>query len=384
MVQLEVADVFRQFAPSYLEAFGEGMLPSHRRAIGDIMACRTPDMGGHVFQCGGCGETFYAYHGCRNRSCPACHTKQTRHWLEARNAELLPCPYYHVTITVPSQLRAPIRANQRDCYSLLMKAAAAAVLELCADKRHMGAVPALLSVLHTWSAAMDYHPHVHLLVSGGGVTQDGNAWCEAKHPFLIPVRALSKLVCGKFMALLKKARPDLAATIATEAWKRKWVTWCKLWGKGETAVLEYLARYVHRIAITNGRIVAMDEETVTFRYKDRKAEKMCLRKVKGHEFMRRFLQHVLPKGFHKVRYCGLWHSSRRKQRQNLRITMLLQQASKRPPVKPAGLNALILTPGPEAGDSPSHPPCPHCGGDDTMWIGTVSKGQNAIRSRASP
>ena len=357
------------------------MLPSHRRAIEDIAACRTGAMGGHVFQCGGCGKTFYAYHGCRNRSCPACHTGQTRQWLAARRAEVLPCPYYHVTITVPRQLRAALRSNQRDCYSLLMKASAAAVLELCADKRYMGAVPAVLSVLHTWTAAMDYHPHVHLLVSGGGIAADGKSWCETGPSFLIPVRALSRLVRGKFMAMLKKARPDLEGQIAAEAYKREWVAWCKPWGKGETAVLEYLARYVHRIAITNGRILAIDGNTVTFRHKDRKAEAMRVSTVSGHEFMRRFLQHVLPKGLHKVRYAGLWHSSRRAQRQDLRATMLLQQARKTfPPESPAPTHPS----GQAAASGTPNPPCPHCGSLDTICLGTVRKAHNAKRTRASP
>jgi Putative transposase/Transposase zinc-binding domain len=383
MAQLEVADVFRQFGPSYLEAFGEGMLPSHRRAIEDIVACRTEAMGGHVFQCGGCGKTFYACHGCRNRSCPACHTAQTRRWLETRSDEILPCTYYHLCITLPSELRAAFRSNQRDCYSLFMKASSQAVLELCADKRHMGAVPALMSVLHTWSAPMNYHPHVHLLVSGGGIGLDNTSWRESKAGFLIPLRALSRLVCGKFMAMLKKARPDLEAQIAAKAWKRAWYTWGRAWGKGETAVLEYLARYVHRIAITNGRILAMDGETVSFRYKDRKANKMRLCKVSGHEFMRRYLQHMLPKGFHKVRYCGLWHSSRRAQRQDLRHTMLLEQAQQAPPqlLVPA---ALTHAPGQDtAGDTPN-PPCPHCGSRDTTCVATLRKAHNAKRTRASP
>lgn len=381
MAQLEVADVFRQFGPSYLEAFGEGMLPSHRRAIEDIVACRTEAMGGHVFQCGGCGKTFYAYHGCRNRSCPACHSGQSRQWLEARCAEVLPCPYYHVCITVPSQLRTAFRSNQRDCYSLLMKASSEAVLELCADKRYLGAVPAVMSVLHTWSATMDYHPHVHLLVSGGGIGLDGKSWRETNGSFLIPVRALSRLVRGKFMAMLKKVRPDVEAQMAAEAWKHEWVAWCKPWGKGETAVLEYLARYVHRIAITNGRILAMDGETVTFRYKDSKAATMRPRTVSGHEFMRRFLQHVLPKGLHKVRYCGLWHSSRRAQRQNLRHTMLLEHAQKTPPPSSP---ALTHGPGQDAAGDTANPPCPHCGSLDTRCVGAVGKRHNAKRTRASP
>ena len=384
MAQLEVADVFRQFGPSYLEAFGERMLPSHRRAIRDIVACRTQVMGGHVFQCDGCGETFYAYHGCRNRSCPACHTGQTRRWLKARSAEILPCHYHHVCITVPSELRAAFRSNQRDCYSLLMKASAQAVLELCADKRHMGAVPALMSVLHTWSAAMDYHPHVHLLVSGGGIGLDGKSWRESKSTFLIPVRALSQLVRGKFMAMLKKARPDIEAQIAAEAWKHEWVAWCKAWGKGQTAVLEYLGRYVHRIAITNGRILAMDNETVTFQYKARKAGEMRIRRLSGHEFMHRFLQHVLPKGLHKVRYCGLWHASRRGQRQDLCHTMLLEEAQKAPPMQSPATASLPHAPGQEATAETPNPPCPHCGSLATRCVGTTGNRHNAKQTRASP
>lgn len=204
MAQLEVADVFRQFAPDYIETFGEDMLPSHHRAIVDIMACRTKDRGGQVHLCRDCGKHFFAYHGCRNRACPACHTQQTLQWLQKRQDELLPCNYYHVCITVPSALRKIFRANQKDCYALLMKASSEAVIELCADKRYMGAMPAVLSALHTWTAAMDYHPHVHLLVSGGGISANKTHWCEAKRKFLIPVRALSRLLRGKFMAMLKK------------------------------------------------------------------------------------------------------------------------------------------------------------------------------------
>ena len=340
-------------------------------------------MGGHLLQCGGCGQTFYAYHGCRNRSCPACHTGQTRQWLEARSAEILPCSYYHLCITVPSPLRAAFRAHQRDCYALLMKASALAVLELCADKRHMGAVPALMSMLHTWTAAMDYHPHVHLLVSGAGIGLDGTSRRETNGSFLIPVRALSRLVRGKFMAMLKKARPDLEAQLAAQAWKSDWVAWCKPWGKGQTAVLEYLARYVHRIAITNGRILAMDGQTVTFRHKDRKTRTLRLRKVSGHEFMRRFLQHVLPKGFHKVRYCGLWHSSRRAQRQDLRNTMLLEQAQQTSSQLPGPI-ALTYAPEQDTLASTTNPPCPHCGNLDTRYLAAVPNRHNAQRTRASP
>jgi hypothetical protein len=394
MASVEVADVFRQFWPSYIEAFGDRLLPSHRRAIEDILACRTAAMGGHVYRCDGCGKHLHVYHGCRNRSCPACHTHQTRTWLDARTVELLPCPYYHVTVTVPAQLRDLLRGHQIDGCRLLMKAAADAVLTLCADKRYMGATPAILAVLHTWTAAMDYHPHAHLLVSGGGIGPDGGAtqgvalkrtsgshatWREAKHLFLVPVRALSKLVRGKFHDALKKARPDLEAQLPAEVWSREWVAWCKPWGQGETAVLDYLARYVHRIAITNGRILAMDDRTVTFRYKDRKRQQWRTCTLTGHEFMRRFLQHVLPKGFHKIRYYGLWHPALRPQRENARRALLLKQPQ---PV----IDTHIQHP-PRAETTSDDTPsvtCPYCGCHQAKHLGPLPHDPATHAARASP
>ena len=377
--QIEVADVFRRFGPSYFEAFGDRLLPSHRRAIEDITACRTAAMGGHAYACADCGERFHVYHGCRNRSCPACHTHQTRLWLDARCAELLPCPYYHVTVTAPAQLRDALRSNQSDGYRILMKAAAGAVMALCADRRHMGAAPAILAVLHTWTADMDYHPHVHLLVSGGGVGADGVSWREAKHPFLAPVRALSRLVRGKFHDGLKKERPDLEAQLPAKVWNRDWVAWCKPWGQGETAVLDYLARYVHRIAITNRRILAMDGRTVTFRYKDRKNAQWRTCTFTGHEFMRRFLQHVLPRGFHKVRYYGLWHCGKRPRRENARRTLLLKRPQ--PDVEAPGADS------PAAQTAPDDVPrvtCPRCGGHNTRHLGPLTHGPAQHAARASP
>ena len=379
MASLEVADVFRRFGPSYLEAFGERLLPSHRRAIEDITTCRTALRGGHAYRCEDCGKTFYVYHGCRNRSCPACHTHQTQQWLDARTVELLPCPYYHVTVTVPEQLREVLRSNQCEGYGLLMKAAAQALLALCRDRRYMGATPAILAVLHTWTAAMDYHPHVHLLVSGGGIGADGATWREAKHPFLVPVGALSRLVRGKFHDALKNARPDLEAQLPADVWTREWVAWCKPWGHGETPVLDYLARYVHRIAITNRRILAMDERTVTFRYKDRKQGLWRTCTLTGHEFMRRFLQHVLPKGLHKVRYYGLWHPAQRPQRENARRSLLLAQAQ--PAAKPRSAD----TPTTEAGsDDPTRVTCPYCGSHHATYLGPLPPGPAPHAARASP
>ena len=387
MENIEVADVFRQFGPSYIEAFGERMLPSHRRAISDITACRTEAMGGHLYQCEDCGERFHVYHGCRNRSCPACHTRQSEQWLEARTAQLLPCPYYHVTVTVPKELRAMFRANQKDAYGMLMKAAAQTVMTLCRDKRYMGAVPAILAVLHTWTVKMGYHPHIHLLVSGGGIAENATAWCEAKHPYLIPVRAASPILRAKFRALMEKRQPGLCAQQPKAAWTKKWNVWCKHTGQGSTAVLDYLARYVHRIAITNARIVAMDQSTVTFRYKERKKARWRTCTLTGHQFMRQFLQHVLPKGFHKVRYYGLWNPKKRALLHNACIALKLTQDTAK---GSAASMDTALAQTPEAATQTTEttgdaaPICPHCKSAKTRHIRPVKPRRPITHTRASP
>lgn len=376
MASFEVADVFRQFAPAYLDAFGERLLPSHRRAIEDIQACRTPALGGHVYRCADCDTYFHVYHACRNRACPACHTRQTGRWFEARQRELLPCSYYHVVVTVPKGLRDLLRANQKTGYGVLMKASAEAVKRLCQDPRYMRATPAILAVLHTWTAAMDYHPHVHLLISAGGIGRDGTSWHEARHRFLVPVRALSRLVRRLFREALP---PELETEVPREVWGVDWVVWCKPWGEGETGVLDYLARYVHRIAITNRRILAVDEHTVTFRYKDRKAGRWRTRTIPGIEFMRRFLQHVLPKGFHKVRFYGLWHCARRAQRQSIRTMLLLS----RPAVKTDG----TPRPAPSAFTARNPAPstmCPRCRSERVEHLGPLLRQAPKAAPRASP
>ncbi len=387
MNNIEVADVFRQFGASYIDAFGERMLPSHHRAISDITACRTQAMGGHLYQCEDCGERFHVYHGCRNRSCPACHKRQTEEWLEARTAQLLPCPYYHVTVTVPRELRAMFRANRKEAYGMLMKAAAQTVMALCRDKRYMGAAPAILAVLHTWTAKMGYHPHVHLLVSGGGIAEDGTAWCEAKHPYLIPVRAASPILRAKFRELMEKRQPGLCAQQPRAAWTKKWNVWCKHTGQGKTAVLDYLARYVHRIAITNARIVAMDDSTVTFRYKERKKDRWRSRTLSGHQFMRQFLQHVLPKGFHKVRYYGLWNPKKRAFPHNACIALqLVPDISKESAASMDTVLAQppkVVTQATEATDD-AVPICPHCKSVKTRYIRPVEPQRPITHTRASP
>ena len=320
---ISVTDVFRRFADDYLSAHGAVLLPSHRRAIADILTCRTEALGGHRWRCDHCSAEVYSYHSCKNRSCPTCHRDQTERWLAARKAELLPCPYFHITVTVPAELRDMLRTNQRDGYAALMQATAEAVVELAHDRRYTGGTVGVLAVLHTWTQQLVYHPHVHCLVTGGGVSDDGRSWCPARPHYLVPTAALANLVRGKMVALLKKRRPDLVVPEAM--WRKPWVVHCTAWGNGADAVLQYLARYVFRIAITSSRIVSLDDSGVTIRHRERASGRWLRTRLSGHEFMRRFLQHVLPKGLHKVRYYGLWHPSRREQAARARLLLLLQQ-----------------------------------------------------------
>jgi hypothetical protein len=327
---IEIADVFRRFGPDYKNKFGAAMLPSHERVITDIINCRTKNLGGHLFRCDGCHKEIFSYRSCKNRHCPKCHSEQTNRWLEQRQEELLPVPYFHITITVPEELREVFRKNQKDCYAILMKAAAKAIIKLARDKKYVGGTVGVLAVLHTWTQQLIYHPHVHCLVTGGGISDDGQEWSPAvRDDFLVHYKALARLVRGKFMADMKKKRPDLQ--LPKSVWNQDWVVHCKPWGIGETAVLEYLARYAFRIAITNSRIIALDDHTVTFRYKHRKSNLWRNCQLPGEEFMRRFLQHVLPSGFHKVRYYGLWHHSKRKEVKQIRLLLALKQ-----PIQPEG------------------------------------------------
>src|ERR1017187_851326 len=263
---IEVADVFRRFAADYLSAHGASMLLSHRRAIEDILNCRTAALGGQVWRCEQCDTEMFSWHSCGNRSCPKCHTAQTREWLERRRAEMLPVPYFHITITVPEELREVLRANQRDGYGVLMRAGAAAIIELARDPRYVGGTVGVLAVLHTWTQQLSLHPHVHCLVSGGGISEDASTWHPARRNFLVPIKALAKLVRGKFRAMLRQTCPDLI--IPDVVWRKRWILHVTAWGNGELAVLDYLARYVFRVALTNARIVSLDDETVTIHYKD--------------------------------------------------------------------------------------------------------------------
>jgi hypothetical protein len=367
---IEVADVFRRFAADYVSAHGASMLPSHRRAIDDILDCRTAALGGQVWRCETCNTEVFSFHSCGNRSCPKCHTAQTQEWLEHRQAEMLPVPYFHITVTVPAELREVLRANQRDGYAALMQASAAAIIELARDPRYVGGTVAVLAVLHTWTQQLNFHPHVHCLVSGGGISEDVKMWHPARQKFLVPIKALVKLVRGKFRALLQRKCPDLV--IPDAVWRVPWILHVTAWGNGEQAVLEYLARYVFRIALTNARIVGLDDETVTIQYKERKTGRLRTCRLGGEEFMRRFLQHVLPRGFHKVRYFGLWHPAQRHNAARVRQMLQLQAPPKLDPLEP-------IVPPPEPGAEPMAPIepmiCPHCHQGRMIFIRRITRQQ---------
>jgi hypothetical protein len=320
--QVELADVVRRFGPDYTAQYGATMMPSQKRALADIAACCTQELGGRLYHCDDCQESFWQYHCCRNRACPKCHATQTRDWLEQRQVELLPCAYFHAVATVPSQLHATFRRDQKFMYGLLMRVSVQAVQELCAVKRHLGALPGILALLHTWTGELTYHPHVHLLITGGGVTPDGQHWQPARGEFLVPVQLLSRKIAALFREAFRKEKPDVFATLPECVWNLEWVSFCKHYGHGNDAVLNYLSRYVFRTAISNARILALDETHVTFRYKDRSSDTWQTLRLPGVTFLRRFLQHVLPRGFHKVRYYGLWHSSQREV--SSRVWLLLQ------------------------------------------------------------
>jgi len=371
---VELADVVRRFGAEYRSQYGDAMLPSHSRALADIEACCSKQLGGRLYQCDDCTESFWVYHSCRNRACPKCHAKQTQQWLEKRQAELLPCDYFHAVTTVPSELRGVFKRHQKLMYGLLMRVSAEAVQELCAVKRHLGALPGILSIFHSWNGQLQFHPHVHMLITGGGIRGDGQHWEPARGKFLVPVKVLSRKIAAKFRDALRKENPELFATITDTVWRREWVSFCKHYGRGNDAVLNYLSRYVFRTAISNARILDMDDTHVTFRWKDRGSDTWRTERVGGVQFLRRFLQHVLPRGFHRCRYYGLWHSSRRDLSSRAWLLLMLQKAIDAPvPVTIANLLDLLSQASEDEdlknpNDDERTPCCPHCGSARTTLL----------------
>lgn len=300
------------------------------KVMSAIESCRTAALGGHVLACEGCDHTHIAYNSCRNRHCPKCQGGAAREWLAEREAELLPVGYFHVVFTAPGPIADIAYQNKRVIYDLLFKAAAETMLTIAADPKHLGARIGITAVLHSWGSAMTHHPHVHMIVPGGGISPDGKKWISCKPGFLFPVRVLSKLFRRLFLTKLAAAhdagrlkffgehahlaQPQAFAAFLEPLTKTKWFVYAKRPFAGPQAVLAYLSRYTHRVAISNSRLIRADDKGVTFRCKDyrRKGrDRYTTMALRPHEFIRRFLSHVLPKGFHRIRHYGLFANGSR-------------------------------------------------------------------------
>ena len=328
---IEVADIFRAAGAAYRLAHAGHLSLPQLKVMSAVENCRTAALGGHVEACEDCGQRRIAYNSCRNRHCPKCQGAAARTWLAEREADLLPVGYFHVVFTLPAETADIAFQNKALVYDLLFKAASETMLTIAADRKHLGARIGITAVLHTWGSAMTHHPHVHMIVPGGGITPDGSRWISSRPAFLLPVRVLSKLFrrlfltrlvalhdagrLGFFGALAHLAERQAFLRHLSPVRKTRWVVYAKAPFAGPEAVLAYLSRYTHRVAISNRRLITFDETGVTFRYKDYRrdgCDRQQIMTLAVDEFIRRFLLHVLPRGFHRIRHYGLLASSARK------------------------------------------------------------------------
>jgi hypothetical protein len=327
---LEVADIFRAHGPAWRQAQRGHLSLGQLKVMSAIEQCRSAALGGHALRCDACEQVDIAYNSCRNRHCPKCQANAARRWLEARQNELLPVEYYHVVFTLPAPVAALAWYNKALLYRLLFETAAQTLCTIAADPKHLGARIGATLVLHTWGSALTHHPHVHGIIPGGGLSPDGTRWIACRRGFFLPVRVLSRLFRRRFLDALATAYragqirllgeyATLAEPSAFARWMAplrhcEWVVYAKRPFAGPEAVLAYLSRYTHRVAISNRRLVSMDERGVTFRWKDYRA-KHAMHKTMTldvGEFMRRFLLHVLPTGFHRIRHYGIFANAGRK------------------------------------------------------------------------
>ena len=298
---IELAEVVRIHGPRYLEQFGGRIPHNHKRALFAIAACRTEGMGGHLEECDQhCGHFDYVYHSCKNRSCPKCHGADSVKRLEKRESEILPVPYFHLVFTLPSELREVVRSSQRALYAILFEAAIVSLSKLGLDRKYLGGQLGMVAVLHTWTRAKEYH--LHLLY--GRRSRQGRTWRRPQE-VLVPVKALSPIFRAAFIKRARKALPTLS--FPREVWEKDWVVFSRPTFRKTKKVLAYLSRYIYRVAITNNSIIALENDHVTFRYQNADTRQWKTMRITATEFLRRFLQHVLPKGFHKVRYFGFLH-----------------------------------------------------------------------------
>jgi hypothetical protein len=396
---LEVADIFRDHGAAWRAANAGHVSLGQMKVMAAIERCRTAALGGHVAACERCDHVQIAYNSCRNRHCPKCQATAARAWLAEREAELLPVPYYHLVFTLPAAIADIAWQNKAEVYDLLFRAASETLLTIAADPKHLGARIGMTAVLHTWGSALTHHPHLHMIVPGGGLSPDGSRWVACRRRFFLPVRVLSKLFRRLMLQRLAAAHAQgrlvfftghapladdraLAAFLAPLR-KTKWFVYSKRPFAGPQAVLAYLSRYTHRVAISNSRLIACDDEGVTFRWKDYRADGRTRHKtmtLATPEFIRRFLLHVLPSGFHRIRHYGLFANG---QRRNAiaRARQLLDAAT----AEAAATQAAGIEGEAEESDAAATPGhrCPCCGGR-MIVVETFTAGTGPRRPPSAP
>jgi hypothetical protein len=382
---LEVADVFRRFGPAFREQHGASLSGARRRAMIAIEGCRTATLGGHVERCGDCGHQRIAYDSCRNRNCPKCQGLARAQWIADRQTELLDVPYFHVVFTVPAVIEAIAYQNQTIVYDILFRAASETLRTIAADPKHLGAEIGFLGVLHTWGQNLLHHPHIHFLVPGGGLAPDGERWIACRPGFFLPVRVLSQMFRGRFLHYLEKAfsagklnffsahrhlhEPAAFRRYLTPVWNTEWVVYAKRPFAGPAQVLDYVGRYTHRVAISNNRMLSMDNGKVEFRWKDyRDDNRQKIMTLDANEFIRRFLIHVLPDGFHRIRYFGFLGNCHRA-RKLKRCRELLGMAPPKPATDPPADHRDRF----EALTGLSLRECPHCHTGIMMVIDCITR-----------
>jgi Putative transposase/Transposase zinc-binding domain len=395
---LEVADIVRLYGPAFLARQGASLSATQRRALADVAACRTAALGGHVQRCGSCGQEAIAYNSCRNRHCPKCQGSRTSAWLRREVSLLLPADYYHVVFTLPPSVASVVWQNQRQGYGLLFRAVQETLREVAANPRHLGAQVGLLLVLHTWGQDLHYHPHLHVVATGGGLACEADGvpieparWVSCRPGFFLPVRVLSRVFRGKYLALLQQAhaagklrfygeQSELSQAERFAQWRRQqygtdWVVYAKAPFGGPEQVLKYLARYTHRVALTNHRLLSCDGGVVRFTAKDYAAEgRRKVVALSAEEFLRRWLQHVLPCGFVKIRHAGLLSNRKRTERLALCHLLLALAGMVLPVVK-------CLAAAEARGSARG---CPHCGADQWLLVGAVlPAGESVLEAKGS-
>ena len=388
-----LGDVIRAFGATLRERRAGAVTPAQTAVLGTLERCHTAALGGHVYQCDSCGSEQTAFNSCGNRHCPSCLAHKSAQWLQARHKELLPVPYFHVVFTLPEQISALALGNKKVVLSILFRAAAATLLTLAADPKHLGANIGFLAILHTWTQTLLFHPHIHCVVPGGGLSSDGTRWVASRRHFFLPVRVLSRLFRGKFLDLLGAARDKsqlhfagVTAGLSDDpGWRtfvrqmraKEWVVYAKSPFGSPEQVLKYLARYTHRVAISNSRILGIEGDQVRFRYRDRTdGTKTRVMSLGGVEFLRRFLLHVLPAGFVRIRYFGFLAPRCR--------TALLTQC--RSLLVNSTLAAAILPQPPAKPDSAanSHDLCPVCRTGHLRLVATLLPTRQLLTSQAVP